>query len=229
MGKKINNSLTRKDGNKLGKRKKERKWLELEFKSKMNPLDIKAFAKDIIESTGERRERLYLPSFAGPVSEVLSMDHGIKAGDFASIRVAVVGGGEDNHWKSGTHMQMIMSAMKHDIPLARICLEDDHEEVISRVLDTIKEYERPTLPDVFIHSDDAMLFRLNREMQDQDTNLNNDDHHAVWCGPIIDHDRSIIGSSRNNDEVNNEIFLRARNVGKSIVYPNVLFPVKVEK
>ena len=137
--KKAINSLTKKDGNKLGKQKRKRKWLELEFKSKINPLDLKAFAKDIIESTGERRERLMLPSFAGTISEILSMDHGIKAGDFASIGVTVVGGGEANHWKSGTYMQVIMSAMKHDIPLVRICLEDDHEEVISRVLDTIKE------------------------------------------------------------------------------------------
>ena len=228
MGKKINNSLTRKDGNKLGKRKKEREWLKIEFKDKMNPLDIKAFAKDIIESTGERRERLYLPSFTGPVSEVLSMDHGIKAGDFASIGVAVVGGGEANHWKSGTHMQMIMSAMKHDIPLVTMCLEDNHEEVISRVLDTIKEYESPTVFKPYIHQDENEFYKQIEKYKNMNR-LEDDDNHAVWCGPIIDYDRSIIGSSRNNDEVNNEMFLRARNVGKSIVYPNVLFPVKVEK
>ena len=135
--KKIINSLTKKDGNKLGKRKKERKWLELEFKSKMNPLDIKAFAKDIIESTGERRERLMLPSFAGTISEILSMDHGIKAGDFTSMGVAVVN--EDEHWKSGIHTQTLISAMKQDIPIITTHLEVDHEEVISKVLDTIKE------------------------------------------------------------------------------------------
>lgn len=229
MGKKLINSLTKKDGNKLGKLKRKRKWLELEFKSKINPLDIKAFAKDIIESTGECKERLMMPSFAGSISEVLSMDKGISAGDFVSIGVTAVNGGKDNRWKSGMHVQTLISAMKHDISTATMRLEVDHEEVISRVLDTIKKYERPTLPTVHIHSDDTTLFRLKREIQVQDINLNNDDRHAVWCGPIIDHDRSNIGSSRNNDEVDNEIFLRARNVGKSIVYPNILIPVKATK
>lgn len=214
--KKVINSLTKKDGNKLGKRKKERKWLELEFKSKINPLDIKAFAKDIIESTGERKERLILPSFAGTISEILSMDHGIKAGDFASIGVAAVGACGDGHWRSGIRTQKLISAMKQDIPIITTHLEVDHEEVISKVLDTIKNQESPTVFKPYVHQDESEFYKQIKKLYTTNDDLNNDDHHTVWCGPIIDHDRLNIGSSRNNYEVQNEIFLRARNVGISI-------------
>ncbi len=134
--KKIMNNLTKKDGNKLGKRKREKEWLKIEFKSKMDTIVIKAFAKDIIESTGERRERLYLPSFAGLVSEVLSMDHGIKAGDMACISAVQH---TDDMFKSNIIQTTMMYAKENGARVVTMCLEDDHEEVISRVLDTIKE------------------------------------------------------------------------------------------
>ena len=222
--KKINNSLTRKDGNKLGKRKQKlynkNSCMEKYMFERVNVNDLDneypSTIADYIYNEVSIDKRLKLPSFIESLTPVLSVDRGIPAGDFASIGVVVVGDEEHNHWKNGRHMQMLVSAMKHEHNTIDMCLEEDPKEVINRVLDTIKKYERPTLPTVHIHNDDTTLFGLKREMQVQDTNLNNDDHHAVWCGSIIDQDMLNIGSSRNNDEVQYQIFLRARNFGKGI-------------
>lgn len=219
MGKKVINNLTKKDGNKLGKRKRERTWLNIEFKNRMTPLDIKAFANDILTSTGERNERLILPSFAGKLSKVIGMDHGIPAGDFATIG-AIAYHPEDNMFKSNTHALMVLHAMKHDTPIFSIDLEDGYENTIGKVLNHAKEKEYPILQQPFLLENNGEFYQQIRKF----TNDNNhDDHHAIWCGPMMDNSPLPINGFSNKHGMDAEkVFYRARELAKNMGHISVI-------
>lgn len=176
MGKKVINSLTRKDGNKLGKRKQKmynskyldslgvyamRKLSELDKKS-LNPFysyvspqrnimfshpsmekgvvikrifdselnDEPGNIAEYVPSEASMDRRLYLPSFAGSISEVLSMDHGIKAGDMACISVVQH---TDDMFKSNIMQTAMMHAKENGAHVATMCLEIDMEEHMRRM------------------------------------------------------------------------------------------------
>lgn len=241
MGKKVINSLTKKDGNKLGRRKQKMyndkhldyfimfngKGVVIErmLDSELNDKPDTNIAEWIPNEISMER-RSMLPSFAGPISEMLSMDHGIKAGDFAAMSTCMVGSGVDDHWRSDTHTQMVMSAIKHDIPMTTICLEDTHEEVVSKVLGTIKSYEKPAMLKPYIHQTDSEFYQ-QIEKYKAEYDKNNDDHHTAWCGPVFDSNMLPISRSINTDNVvMNEIFLRARTCGKSINIPTPIVGVE---
>lgn len=176
MGKKAINSLTKKDGNKLGKRKQKmysgkhldnlgvyamRKLAGTDENS-LNPFysyvtpqrqtmyanpnmekgvhikcaivdeldDELSVMADWVPNEVSMDRRLYLPSFAGPVSEILSMDHGIKAGDMACISVVQH---TDDMFKSNIMQTAMMYARENGVHVATTCLEIDMEEHIRRL------------------------------------------------------------------------------------------------
>ena len=242
--KKILNSLNKKDGNKLGRRKREEEWLKLEFKSKMNPVDIKAFAKDILENIGERKERLMLPKFTGTLSEILSMDKGISGGDFTACCTVGVGG-EQDLWRSNVSHLMMMQAMKHKTPIVTIGTEIDKDEMINRMYEYIKDNPPETM--IFPYSVEKPI--MDRDILSEYTsNLklrpapNVTDEEYKWDGPIVDKKPewlnprmmdyiSPIGESMDAKtyEACNQIFLRARTLGKTMAMSEAIFPVKIKK
>ena len=176
MGKKINNSLTRKDGNKLGKRKQKiysgkhldslgvyamRKLTGMDGNS-LNPFysyvspqrnvmfshpniekgthikrvvvdeldDELSVMADYIHNKVAMDRRFMLPSFADPISDILSIDHGIKAGDmvcFSTIQDT------DDMFRNNI-MQTAMMYARENIPhVATMCLEIDMEEHMRRI------------------------------------------------------------------------------------------------
>lgn len=233
MGKKMLNNLTKKDGNKLGRRKQKMynnpniKKGVCNKRVDIDDLDDKlSFMADWIPN--EVSIDKMLASFAESLTPVLSMDRGIPAGDFTAMGLTAVGGAEDSHWRSGVHIQMLLSAIKHDHNTLAMCLEEDPNDVIKRVEDMVKDYNQPTMFKPYIHQTESEFYK-QIEKYKSEYDKNNDDHHAVWCSPMVDHDLLTLGCSKNNDEVDNTIFLRARTFGKSVVRPNIIYPVKAIK
>lgn len=233
--KNVINNLTKKDGNKLGKRKQKmyndpniEKGVLIKRVNIDDLYDGSGVMVDWIPNEVSMDKRLTFPSFAGSLSPVLSMDHGIPAGDFAAMGIIAVSDAEDSHWRSGVHMQMLISAMKHEHSTIAVCLEEDPNDVIKRVENMVKDYNQPTTFKPYSYQTESEFYK-QIEKYKAEYDKNNDDHHAVSCGPMIDHDLLSVGRSKNNDEVNNAIFLRARTFGKSVVRPDIIYPVKAIK
>lgn len=209
MGKKILNSLTKKDGNKLGKRKREKEWLKIEFKSRMNPIDIKSLAEDILERIDEKRETSVLPNITGVISEILSMDKGMSSGDFMACCTVGVGG-EQDLWRSNiSHMTMMQAMESSRIPKVIIGMETNKDEIINRMKAYIKVNVPSDVVDEIYKRDDSIT-----------------DRKPEWLNPRMMDYIGQIGCSKDAKiyEACDHIFLRARTIPR----PDIVCAVKIK-